>query len=137
VTFHWGGRYVSKLGIYKSLLRIDSIPILTTNTGHPRYHVGSTASNSYILITINPETSWMLNFTLKLYQSYVATDIQISGYNYGTNHWYSPQAVILGSTTTEAIKVYFGYTANWKLWVAVDGGNYNGADVVNVCNGYT
>ena len=102
-----------------------------------QYNVGSTASNSYILVTINKETSWMLNFTLKLYQSYVATDIQISGYNYGTSHWYSPQARILGSTTTGAIKVYFGYTGDWKLWVAVDGGNYNGGAVCDVCNGYT
>lgn len=111
--------------------------VLNTDTGVSRYHVGSTANNSYILVTINPQTSWMLNFTLKVYQSYTATDIQISGYNYGSNHWYQPQAVILGSTSTGAIKVYFGYTANYALWVAIDGGDYNGADVVDMCNGYT
>ena len=111
--------------------------LLNTSSGDPRYAVGSTSSTSYVLVTINKETSWMLNFTLKLYQGYVATDIQISGYNYGSNYWYSPAAVILGSTTTGAIKVYFGYTGAYKLWVAVDGSSYNGAAVVNICNGYT
>jgi len=41
--------------------------VLNTDTGVSRYHVGSTANNSYILVTINPQTSWMLNFTLKVY----------------------------------------------------------------------
>jgi len=79
----------------------------------------------------------MLAFTLRLYQGYRATDIQISGYNYGGNHWYSPKAVILGDTETGEKKVYFGYTGNYKLWVAVDGSSYTGADVFGVTNGYT
>lgn len=103
----------------------------------PQYHVGSTDTCTYVLVTINSETSWMLAFTLRLYQGYRATDIQISGYNYGSNHWYSPKAIILGDTDTGEKKVYFGYTGNYKLWVAVDGSSYTGADVFGVTNGYT
>lgn len=110
---------------------------LTDIQAGPQYHVGSTSNCTYVLVTINAENSWMLAFTLRLYQGYRATDIQISGYNYGSSHWYSPQAVILGDTDTTAKKVYFGYTANWKLWVAVDGSSYTGADVFGVTNGYT
>ena len=101
------------------------------------YRVGDTGNCTYVLATLNKEVGWMYAFTLRLYQSYTATDIQISGYNYGSNHWYSPQAIILGSTSTSGIKVYFGYTANYKLWVAVDGGNYTGASIFGLTNGYT
>ena len=102
-----------------------------------QWHVGGTDNCSYVLITINHEQTWMCAFTLRLYQGYTATDIQISGYNYNSVHWYSPKAIVLGSTTTGAIKVYFGYTGNLKLWVAVDGGNYTGADIFGFTNGYT
>lgn len=104
---------------------------------NPQYHVGDTSGCTYVLATINKETSWMLSFTLRLYQGYQATDIQISGYNYGGNHWYSPQAIILGSTSSAKFNVYFGYTGNYKLWVAVDGSSYTGASVVDITNGYT
>lgn len=113
------------------------VRVLDQNTGVARAHYGTTSgSEKYVLITINKETHWMLNFTIKLYQSYTATDIQVSGYNYGSNYWYSPNAVILGSTNTNGIKVYFGYTGAYKLWVAVDGGDYTGVDVLNAVNGY-
>lgn len=113
------------------------VRVLDQNTGVARAHFGTTSgSEKYVLITINKEIHWMLNFTIKLYQSYVATDIQVSGYNYGSNHWYSPNAIILGSTTTNGIKVYFGYTGDFKLWVAVDGGDYTGVDVLDAVNGY-
>lgn len=104
---------------------------------NPQYHVGDNSSCTYVLVTINKETSWMLSFTLRLYQGYQATDIQISGYNYGGNHWYSPQAIILGSTSTAKFNVYFGYTGDYKLWVAVDGSSYTGASVVDITNGFT
>lgn len=103
----------------------------------PQFNAGDTGNCTYILVTLNKETSWMYNFTLKVYSSYIATDFQISGYNYGSSHWYSPQARVLASTTTGNCKVYFGYTANYKLWVAVDGGNYSGACVSDLTNGYT
>jgi len=37
---------------------------------NPQYHVGDTSNCTYVLVTINKETSWMLSFTLRLYQGY-------------------------------------------------------------------
>jgi hypothetical protein len=112
--------------------------VLDSESGVARAHYSTTDSGSaYILVTINKETGWMLNFTLRLYQSYVATDIQISGYNYGGSYWYSPDAVVLGSTSSSAQTIYFGYTGAYKLWVAVPASNYTGADVFGATNGYT
>ena len=112
--------------------------VLDSESGVARAHYSTTNTGSaYILVTINKETSWMLNFTLRLYQSYVATDIQISGYNYGGSYWYSPDAVVLGSTSSSAQTIYFGYTGAYKLWVAVPASNYTGADVFGATNGYT
>lgn len=112
--------------------------VLDSDSGVARAHYGTiNGGGGYILVTINSEISWMLNFTLRLYQSYTATDIQISGYNYGSNYWYSPQAIILGSTTSNAQTVHFGYTEAYKLWVAVPAGDYTGVDVFGATNGYT
>ena len=112
--------------------------VLDSEYGVARAHYSTTSAggSTYILVTINKELGWMLNFTLRLYQSYVATDIQISGYNYGSSYWYSPQAVILGSTSNAAQTIYFGYTGAYKLWVAVPAADYTGADVFGATNGY-
>lgn len=96
---------------------------------------GSNAGK-YYKISINSYTSWMLNFTVKLYHSYQAYDLQISGYNYGTSHWYSPAAVILGSSVTTTIDVSFGYDSDWHLWVAIPAEQYTGLGVYCVANGY-
>ena len=111
--------------------------VLDSETGVARAHYSTTTTGSaYILVTIKPTNGWMLNFTLRLYQSYVGTDIQISGYNYGSNYWYSPDAVVLGSTSSAAQTIYFGYTSASNLWVAVPASNYTGADVFGATNGY-
>ena len=99
-------------------------------------HYGSTSSTSYYKININSETSWMMSFIVRVYQGYNSYDIRFSGYNYGGNHWYSPSASLLDSTTS-SITVYFGYDANWKLWVAIPGASYSGVSVYNAVNGYT
>ena len=99
-------------------------------------HYGSTSNTSYYKININSKTSWMLSFIVRVYQGYESYDIRFSGYNYGSNHWYSPSASLLDSTTS-SITVYFGYDANWELWVAVPGSSYSGVSVYNAVNGYT
>ena len=112
--------------------------VLDSESGVARAHYGTIeGGGGYILVTINSGEPWMLSFTLRLYQSYTATDIQISGYNYGSNYWYHPQAIILGSTTSNAQTIYFGYTEAYKLWVAVPAEEYTGADVFDATNGYT
>lgn len=96
----------------------------------------TSSASGYHLITINSNNAWMTAFTIRLYQSYRYTDIVISGYNYNTNYWHRPSAVILGSSESGSIDVKFGYTAAYALWVAVPAGNYYGVDIINVTNGH-
>ena len=103
--------------------------------GAARY--GTTGSTTKIKININAETSWMMSFVVTVYQGYVGRKFLISGYNYGGNHWHSPQARLISSTDNTTANVYFGYDANYKLWVGFDGGSYTGVSVSDVCNGYT
>ena len=103
--------------------------------GWARY--GTTSSTSKIKINIKPTAGWMLSFVVTIYQGYVAKKFMISGYQYGSNHWYSPTAVLLGSSNNTSASVYFGYDSNNNLWVGFDGGNYTGVVISDVCNGYT
>ena len=102
------------------------------------YKFGTSETGSQKLkISINAYSSWMLSFVVTLYSSYRATKIMISGYNYGVNHWYSPQAIILGDSTGATVNVYFGYDSDWHLWVGFDVGNYLGVNVTDITNGHT
>lgn len=98
---------------------------------------GTTGNTTKIKININAETSWMMSFVVTLYQGYRATKVMISGYNYAGNHWHQPVAKLLADSTNATINVYFGYDANYKLWVGFDGASYTGVSVSDVCNGYT
>ena len=117
---------------------------VTSNAVHDelyqKYKVGTTSSPAYIKIKIKPATSWMLNFTLVVYQGYRAIKIMISGYNYGSGnaYWHNPEAVVLGDSDNGSyVPVYFGYDSKWNLWVAIGGGNYTGFAIVDIANGYT
>lgn len=104
----------------------------------PGFGYGTTGTTTKIKIKINSTKSWMLCFTVTLYQGYRATKVMVSGYQYGSNYWYQPEAVILGdSDLTQTIPVYFGYDSASNLWVGFDGGNYTGVCITDVCNGYT
>jgi len=87
-------------------------------------------------IKILPARSWMLSFTIRLYQSYRYDDIRISGYNYGANYWYQPKADLLNSSAT-SMDVRFGYDSAYNLWVAVPAGAYTGLEIIDITNGYT
>lgn len=94
-------------------------------------------STTKIKIKINSTSAWMLCFTVTLYQGYRATKVMISGYQYGSNHWYEPEARLIGdSNGTETISVYFGYDSTNNLWVGFDGGSYTGVSISDVVNGY-
>ena len=94
-------------------------------------------SSAKLKIKINSTANWMLCFTIVLYQSYKATKIMVSGYQYGNNYWYEPEAVLLGdSNYANAINVYFGYDSANNLWVGLDQGNFTGIAIVDVVNGY-
>ena len=105
---------------------------------HQRVHFGTQNSQSsgYYKVRILAATSWMLSFTIRIYQGYQSFDLRVSGYNYGGNYWYSPEASLMDSTAT-SIEVRFGYDSAYNLWVAVPANNYTGIDVLNVVNGYT
>lgn len=94
-------------------------------------------SGKYYKIAINSYVGWMINFTVKLYHAYRAYDIQISGYNYGSSHWYSPKAVLLGTTQTDSINVIFGYDSDYHLWAAIPAQQYTGISICGVTNGFT
>jgi len=98
---------------------------------------GGTGNTTKIKIKINSILGWMLSFTVTLYQGYISRKIMISGYQYGSNHWYTPKAVLLGASDNAAPNVYFGYDSTNNLWVGFDGGNYTGVCISDVCNGYT
>ncbi|CAA9199032.1 tail fiber domain-containing protein [Flavobacterium collinsii] len=77
----------------------------------------------------------MVSFTVRLYQSYEAYDIQFSGYLYETiNSWYSPKAVMICGTNP--INVIMGTDSDGKAYVWLAGGNYSGAAVLDVVGGY-
>jgi phage-related protein len=97
---------------------------------------GGTGSTTKIKINIKSTIRWMLSFVVNLYQGYNATKIQISGYQYESNYWYLPKAVILASSDNTSINVYFGYDSINKLWVGFDGGNYTGVSITDVTNGF-
>lgn len=97
-------------------------------------HAGA---SGYHLIKIKDLNGWMTAFTVRLYQAYRYTDIVISGYNYGANHWYSPAASMIGTSGTTPIEVQFGYDSSNYLWVAIPADNYYGIDIINTTNGYT
>lgn len=105
---------------------------------YPYAHYSTQSANGgYYKIKINSTTNWMLCFTIRLYQSYRATDIMIGGYNYSGSNWYLPTATILGDSSNTDIIVYFGYDSAASLWVAVPASSYTGLDIFNVTNGYT
>ncbi len=105
---------------------------------HQRVHYGTqnVQSSGYYKINIIPATSWMLSFTIRIYQGYESYDIRVSGYNYGGNYWFRPAASLMDSGAA-SIDVRFGYDSANNLWVAVPAGNYTGLDILNVVNGYT
>ena len=104
-------------------------------------HYGTTAANSnsaWYKVKILSKETWMLQFTIRVYQDYLATDIMVSGYNYSSNHWYKPAAKVIATTSVQkSIEVRFGYDTDGHLWVAVPAGQYTGLSVMNVNNGYS
>ena len=104
-------------------------------------HYRTTAANSnsaWYKVKILLKETWMLQFTIRVYQDYHATDIMVSGYNYSSKHWYNPAAKVIATTSVQkSIEVRFGYDTDGRLWVAVPAGQYTGLSVMNVNNGYS
>lgn len=103
------------------------------------YRTTNANSNSaWYKVKILSKETWMLQFTIRVYQNYHATDIMVSGYNYSSNHWYSPEAKVIATTSAQkSVETKFGYDTDGHLWVAVPAGQYTGLSVMNVNNGYS
>ena len=100
------------------------------------YSTTAMHSSGYYKIAINSYTSWMMYFRIRVYKSYSYFDIDVSGYNYGAQHWYQPKAKLVSSDQV-SIQVRFGYDSNYHLWVAIPYGNYTGITIYDVVNGHT
>ena len=105
-------------------------------------HIASTTTTAgqYAVIRCTNKGAWMTSFHVRMYTGYDSYTLEISGYNYSTNNWYSPKAIMVASTSTSKVTVTFGYdndATNYKtLWVAIPIGNYPGIDVQSVVTGY-
>ena len=144
IDFHYGGSsadYTSRI-IETSSGVLDVKADLCANGALVEYAAPEVTSgaggDTYLLIDINSEEEWMLAFDLCVYAAYTDYVIRISGYNYGTNHWYAPRATLVtASNGVTSKEVHFGYYANTKkLWVCLQVGGYVGASIQNVSNGY-
>lgn len=101
--------------------------------------IATTGSGAYVKIKINSKKGWMLSFTVAIYTSYNPFMIRISGYNYGTSHWYSPRAEMItasASTSSTSLPIKFGYDADYELWVCIPVASYYGVSIIDVVNGY-
>lgn len=99
------------------------------------YSTTATHSSGYYKIAINSYTSWMMYFRIRVYKGYSYFDIDVSGYNYGAQHWYQPKAKLVSSDQA-SIQVRFGYDSNYHLWVAIPYGSYTGITIYDVVNGH-
>ena len=88
-----------------------------------------------VKLPFNTNSRKMVSFTVRLYQSYEAYDIQFSGYLYdGIDNWYSPKAVMICGTNP--LNVIMGRDSDGKAYVWLSGGSYSGAAVFDVVGGY-
>lgn len=130
-VLHWSTYLVTGNNIGSQSVSYASSSPATAN-------YGGQGETTKIKIKINSATSWMLSFVVTIYQGYKSSKVMVSGYNYGSNYWYNPEAVLLGdSDGATSIPVYFGYDSAYNLWVGFDGGSYTGVSVSDVTNGYT
>lgn len=108
--------------------------LLLDNVNYKATYI-TNSSTSWIKIKINSTKSWMLSFVVRVYEGYEHYDIVFSGYNYGSNYWYQPKAV-LQSSTSSYIDVFFGYESANNLFVTFGGGSYTGVEIIECVNGH-
>lgn len=97
--------------------------------------------DKFFKISMKP-APWMMAFTIRAYGGYSYTDLTVSGYNYGSAHWYLPKVTLSGNI--DVLKVDFGYDENPDtssnydiLWVAfpATGRAYTGIDIIDAVIG--
>lgn len=103
-----------------------------------RYSTDKEVETGYYKIKIKSTSGWMMSFKIHLYQRYTYDEIVISGYNYGTNHWFRPAASLVtsqGSFPKDNIDIIFGYDSDWNLWIAIPRDRRTGILITDVVNG--
>ncbi len=106
----------------------------------PHQHIRTSGgANGYIKLKINSDCRHnnMFSATIRVYQNYVATDILVSGYLYGSNHWHQPKATILGCSDDISMPVSFGYDSDGLEWIAIRVYDYYGISVLGFNDSYT
>ena len=109
------------------------------------YYIGSLLNQYGVKIdlplTWSPQQAAMFAFTVRIYNAYQYTDIVISGYNYGSNHWDLPKAEIIGGTRRYTVK--FGWNTEPKtlfIWIGNENTNtafsWGGLSIFNVHCGH-
>ena len=100
----------------------------------------SATSSSGILIKLpyGVTAGKMVCFTVRLYKSYQAYDIQFSGYLYNDNggYWYSPKAQMIAGTTSVPVKMGFDASKNAYVWIG-NSSDYAGVAILNIVSGYS
>jgi len=140
------GNYNSYLGFSSDGgLYYRSFDSLAVNTTKPwsqiaqefKYFNASTSGTSkYIKVFINSTVNWMLSFQVSILGKYKQEVYQVSGYQYGTNHWSSPKATAIAMSDDTSRTVTFGYDADYQLWVAFPSNDYCSVNISNVVLGY-
>lgn len=131
---------ISSIKVLNAVSADDALSIGNTpfaNICQQAHYSTITSENAgYYKITMPERASWMVSLTIRVYQKYEAYDILICGYNFGASYWYSPKAVMLGSTK-EKIEVTFGYDGLNNLWIGIPAEQYTGLTILGFNNGYS
>ncbi|SHL94748.1 tail fiber domain-containing protein [Flavobacterium chilense] len=134
LRYYTPANFISTLGLATTASTIPSnlysgTPVATYFT------TNGSVSGLKIKLPFGTNSGKMVSFTVRLYQSYEAYDIQFSGYLYETiDNWYSPKALMICGTSP--LNVIMGKDSDGKAYVWLSGGSYSGAAVFDVVGGY-
>ncbi|MCV9928115.1 tail fiber domain-containing protein [Flavobacterium sp. LS1R49] len=134
LRYYTPANFISTLGLATTTSSIPSnaysgTPVATYFT------TNGVVSGIKVKLPFSTSSGKMVSFTVRLYQSYEAYDIQFSGYLYESiDNWYSPKAVMICGTSS--INAIMGKDSDGKAYVWLSGGSYSGAAVFNVVGGY-
>jgi hypothetical protein len=141
-----GYLYEFTAGAVQSFLGLGSAAYTSSDNYLLRNNVSGTPAAVYyttsgsvsvlkVRLPFSTASDKMVCFTVRIYQSYIPYDIQISGYLYSTiNNWYEPKAIMIVGGAP--INVVMGRDSDGRAYVAFSGGSYTGAAVFNVVGGY-
>ena len=139
--------YRMQQGGIREFLGLGSAAYTASTAYIPRNNTGGTPVAAYYLTGgsttrikvklpfVIANVNNMVSFTVRIYQSYVPYDIQISGYLYSSvNQWYAPKAIMIAGGGQ--MDVIFGRDTDGKAYVSFSGGQYTGVGIFDVTSGF-